>query len=277
MYSERGLFIDGAWRRTGEAAENPVLDAREKGGAVVTGGSRPADRNAGFFFQPTVITGLPDDAKALFQENFGPIAAITPFRTDDEVYARANDSVYGLSARPMINSREEAERLVSYVRYPPAGTRSFGPTRVNVSAGADYGAEADGNILCFAMIETREAYERVEEIAATPGLDGLYIGPADLTLGLTGRRYRTGFDREEPEMVEAIRHVLDVAHKAGIRAALHNGSAAYAAKAIGWGFDFVTVSNDVRLLAGAAQASVAEVRKLLGEAVAADKGGPGGY
>jgi len=64
MYSERGLFIDGAWRRTGEAAENPVLDAREKGGAVVTGGSRPADRNAGLFFQPTVITGLPDDAKA---------------------------------------------------------------------------------------------------------------------------------------------------------------------------------------------------------------------
>ena len=183
---------------------------------------------------------------------------------------------YGIIC-PMINSREDAERLVSYMRYPSAGTRSFGPTRVNFSAGADYGVEADGNIPCFAMIETREAYERVEEIAATPGLDGLYIGPADLTLGLTGRRYRTGFDREEPEMVEAIRHVLDVAHKAGIRAALHNGSAAYAAKAIGWGFDFVIVSNDVRLLAGAAQASVAEVRKLLGEAVAADKGGPGGY
>jgi 4-hydroxy-2-oxoheptanedioate aldolase len=145
------------------------------------------------------------------------------------------------------------------------------------SADADYGAEADGSILCFAMIETREAYERMEEIAATPGLDGLYIGRADLTLGLTGRRYRTGFDREGPEMVEAIRHVLDVAHKAGIRAALHNGSAAYAAKAIGWGFDFVIASNDVRLLAGAAQASLADVRKLFGEAAAADKGGPGGY
>jgi len=176
-----------------------------------------------------------------------------------------------------INSREEAERLVSYVRYPPAGTHSFGPTRVDFSAGADYGAEADGNIPCFAMIETREADEPVEEIAATPGLDGLYIGRADLTLGLTGRRYRTGFDREGPEMVEAIRHVLDVAHKAGIRAALHNGSAAYAAKAIGWGFDFVIASNDVRLLAGAAQASLADVRKLFGEAAAADKGGPGGY
>ena len=165
----------------------------------------------------------------------------------------------------MIDTREQAERLVSFVRYPPQGTRSFGPTRVNFAAGADYGGEADRNIVCFAMIETREAYDNVEAIAATPGLDGLYIGPADLTLGLTGKTYRTGFDREEPEMVDAIRRVLDVAHGAGIKAGLHNGSAAYAAKAIGWGFDLVTVSNDVRLLAGAAEASVAEVRRLAGQ------------
>lgn len=170
---------------------------------------------------------------------------------------------------PMINSRAEAERLVSFVRYPPGGTRSFGPTRVNFAAGPTYGGEADDTILCFAMIETREAYERVEEIAATPGLDGLYIGPADLTLGLTGKKYRTGFDREEPEIVDAIRRVLDVAHAAGIRAGLHCGSPAYASNAIGWGFDLVTVSNDVRLLAGAAEASVAEVRRRLGEAQAA--------
>ncbi|HEX4767077.1 MAG TPA: aldolase/citrate lyase family protein [Lichenihabitans sp.] len=205
------------------------------------------------------------------------VMARVPWLDPGAIMKALDAGAYGIIC-PMINSREEAEHLVSYVRYPPAGTRSFGPTRVNFSAGTDYGTQADGNVLCFAMIETREAYERVDEIAATPGLDGLYIGPADLTLGLTGRTYRTGFDREEPEMVEAIRHVLDVAHKAGIRAALHNGSAAYAAKAAGWGFDLVTVSNDVRLLAGAAEASVGEVRRLLGEAAAApDKGGPGGY
>ena len=179
---------------------------------------------------------------------------------------------------PMINSRQEAERLVSFVRYPPGGARSFGPTRVNFAAGANYGVEADDHILCFAMIETREAYDRVEEIAGTPGLDGLYIGPADLTLGLTGKKYRTGFDREEPEMVEAIRRVRDVAHAAGIRAGLHNGSAAYAAEAIGWGFDLVTISNDVRLLAGAAEASVAEIRRRLGDAQAEPaKPSTGGY
>ncbi|ANN61903.1 2,4-dihydroxyhept-2-ene-1,7-dioic acid aldolase (plasmid) [Mesorhizobium loti NZP2037] len=168
---------------------------------------------------------------------------------------------------PMINDRADAEKLVSYVRYPPVGCRSFGPSRAVFSAGSDYGSHADGEILCFAMIETREGFDNVIEIAATPGLDGLYIGPADLTLGLTGRAYATGFDRNEPEMIEAIRHILSTAHDAGIKAALHCGSAEYAAEAAAWGFDIVTVSNDVRLLAGAASASTAAFRKLVAGAV----------
>jgi 4-hydroxy-2-oxoheptanedioate aldolase len=93
-----------------------------------------------------------------------------------------------------------------------------------------------------------------------------------LTLGLTGRRHAVGFDREEPEMVEAIRTILAKSHAGGIRACLHCGTPAYAARAIGWGFDLVTLSNDVRLLAGAAKASVDGVRKLIGEQVAAEAG-----
>ena len=174
---------------------------------------------------------------------------------------------------PMINNPEEAERLVSYVRYPPTGMRSFGPTRAAFAAGSAYGPEADEAILCFAMIETSDAMRNLDAILATPGLDGVYIGPADLTLGLTGRRYRTGFDREEPEMLEAIQHILRSAHRAGIRAALHTGTPDYAAKAIRWGFDLVTVSNDVRILAGAAQASVARVRGQLSAQTRAPAGG----
>ncbi len=174
---------------------------------------------------------------------------------------------YGIIC-PMVNSREDAERLVSYVRYPPNGVRSFGPTRANFSAGADYGAHADTEVLCLAMIETLEAVANLDAIVSTPGLDGVYIGPADLTLGLTGRRYRTGFDREEPEVVKAIHNILHKAHAAGIRACLHNGSPEYAAKAIGWGFDLVTVSNDVRLLADAAKSSVTATRKLIGDTTA---------
>lgn len=166
---------------------------------------------------------------------------------------------------PMINSRAEAEQLVSYMRYPPHGQRSFGPTRAVIAHGADYGQKADAEVLCFAMIETADGMKNLDEIVTTPGLDGVYIGPADLTLGLTGRKYPTGFDREEPEMVDAIKTILAKAHAAGIRACLHCGNGAYAAKAIGWGFDMVTLLNDVRLLANAAQANVAATRKALGE------------
>jgi 4-hydroxy-2-oxoheptanedioate aldolase len=166
---------------------------------------------------------------------------------------------------PMINSRAEAEQLVSYMRYPPHGQRSFGPTRAVFAHGADYGQQADSEVLCFAMIETADGMKNLDEIVATPGLDGVYIGPADLTLGLTGRKYPTGFDREEPEMLDSIQTILKTAHAAGIRACLHCGQAAYAAKAVGWGFDLVTLLNDVRLLAAAAQANVATTRKLLGE------------
>ena len=165
---------------------------------------------------------------------------------------------------PMINSRAEAEQLVSWMRYPPHGTRSFGPTRAVFAHGADYGQKADAEVLCFAMIETADGMKNLKEIVATPGLDGVYIGPADLTLGLTGRKYPTGFDREEPEMVDAIKTILSEAHAAGIRACLHCGAAAYAARAIGWGFDLVTLLNDVRLLAAAAQANVAATRNAIG-------------
>jgi 4-hydroxy-2-oxoheptanedioate aldolase len=186
-----------------------------------------------------------------------------PWLDPGDIMKALDGGAYGIIC-PMINNREEAERFVSYMRYPPHGVRSFGPTRALFAAGADYGQHADREVLAFAMIETAEAMANLDAIVSTPGLDGVYIGPADLTLGLTGRKYPTGFDRQEPEMIEAIQLVLKKAKAAGIRAGLHNGTSAYAAKAVGWGFDLVTISNDVRLLAGAAQQSVAEARKLLG-------------
>ena len=150
------------------------------------------------------------------------------------------------------------------MRYPPAGQRSFGPTRANFSAGANYAAEANDEILAFAMVETAEAMRNLDAIAATPGLDGIYVGPADLTFSLHQGRLAPAFDREEPEMIEALQTIVAACKKAGKRAALHCGTADYAARAIGWGFDMTTVSGDSRLLAAAAQASVARFRELTG-------------
>ena len=180
---------------------------------------------------------------------------------------------YGIIC-PMVNSAEDAARFVSYMRYPPLGQRSFGPTRVSFAAGTNYAAEANANMLAFAMIETAESMANLDAIAATPGLDGLYVGPADLTLGLTQGRLPPGFDREEPEMIKALHTILAAAKKNGLRAALHCGTPEYAARAIAWGFDMTTVGGDSRFLAAAAGAAVAGFRKLTdGVAQKAEKGG----
>lgn len=177
---------------------------------------------------------------------------------------------------PMVNTAAQAAEFVSYLRYPPAGQRSFGPTRASFALGPDIAAEANDEVVALAMIETKEAMANLEEIAATPGLDGLYIGPADLSLALSDGKLAPGFDREEPEMIEAKKAILAAAKKNGKRAVLHCGTPEYAARGIEWGFDMCTVSGDSRLLAAAAGASVARFRELT-EGTASAGGSGGGY
>lgn len=169
---------------------------------------------------------------------------------------------------PMINSAAEAAEFVSFMRYPPQGQRSFGPTRAAFAYGS-YGVAANDQVLALAMIETQQGVDNLEAIAATPGIDGIYIGPADLTLGTQNGTLAPGFDREEEVMVALIRRILAACKANGIRACIHCGTAEYAARAIGWGFDLTTVGGDSRFLAAAAGASVARWRELTGASPAA--------
>src|SRR6185312_12530023 len=89
-----------------DAMESIMQDSNSRGGKVATGGSR--NGNQGFFFQPTVITDLPDDSKLMTQEPFGPIAPIVPFKTFDEVVERANSLEYGLAAYAFTSSSATA-------------------------------------------------------------------------------------------------------------------------------------------------------------------------
>jgi len=161
---------------------------------------------------------------------------------------------------PMINNRIEAEKLVSYMKYPPLGNRSFGPIRQNIVNGSDYYNNANDSVICLAMIETEDAMLNIQEIVSTPGLDGVYIGPADLTIGTTKGRLSPGMDREEDEMLKRIQTILKIAKKENKKACLHCTSPIYAIKAIKWGFDLVTLNSDTRLLASAASDSIKEFR-----------------
>ncbi len=189
------------------------------------------------------------------------LMARVPWNEPGIVMKALDAGAYGIIC-PMVNTAEEAARFVNYLRYPPLGQRSFGPTRISFAAGADYAGEANANMLAFAMIETAEGMANLASIAATPGLDGLYVGPADLTLSLTQGRLPPGFDREEPEMIAALQKIAAACKHNNLRAALHCGTPEYAARAIGWGYSMTTVGGDARFLAAAAGAAVAGFRKL---------------
>ncbi len=200
------------------------------------------------------------------QASGATLMARVPWLEPGIIMKALDAGAYGIIC-PMVNSAEDAARFVSTLRYPPLGQRSFGPTRVSFAAGAGYADEANDTILGFAMIETAEGMANLDAIAATPGLDGLYVGPADLTLSLTGGRLAPGFDRDEPELVAALQTILAACKRNGIRAGLHCGTPDYAARAIGWGFDMTTIGGDTRFLAAAAGATVAAFRKLTEGAV----------
>lgn len=202
------------------------------------------------------------------------LMARVPWRDPGYIMKALDAGAMGIIC-PMINNRAEAEEFVSYMRYPPHGQRSFGPTRA-ATAMPGYGVAANNEVLALAMIETADGVANLDEIAATPGLDGIYVGPADLTLGTQEGRLPPGFDRAEPEMIALIKKIAEACKANGIKACLHCGTPEYAAHAIGWGYDLTTVGGDSRLLAGAAGASVAAWRKLTGRDADA-KGDEGMY
>jgi 4-hydroxy-2-oxoheptanedioate aldolase len=160
---------------------------------------------------------------------------------------------------PMVNTAAQAEAFVSAAKYPPRGTRSNGPIRlVSYGATSSYQETANDETLCLPMIETREAVANLDDILDVPGIAGVYIGPTDLGFshGLAPK-----IDREEPEMLAIFERVLTGCDRRGLHCGIHTGSAAYAARAIGMGFRFVTILNDVSLMTMAARNAIGQIRR----------------
>jgi 4-hydroxy-2-oxoheptanedioate aldolase len=158
---------------------------------------------------------------------------------------------------PMVNTREQAERFVQACRYPPRGYRSFGPTRAMLYAGADYPANANDTVITLAMIETAEAVANLDAILDTPELDGVYIGPADLSQSCGGQER---VDLTEPRMVEILDRILAGCQQRQLIAGIHCMSPAYAKGCLDKGYKLVTIQADGRLLAGACQQAIAAAR-----------------
>ena len=116
---------------------------------------------------------------------------------------------------------------------------SFGPVRGLLYGGSDYARYANDAILKFAMIETKEALDNLDNIMSTPGLNGIYVGPADLSLALGEQ---PSFDKPENDKVySVIMKILEHAKKNKIIPGIHNMSPEYVQKMIDKGFQFVTI------------------------------------
>ncbi|MFP8951728.1 HpcH/HpaI aldolase family protein [Natrialbaceae archaeon A-arb3/5] len=153
---------------------------------------------------------------------------------------------------PMIDTAAEAEALVEATRYPPDGVRGVGLGRATEYGQTfpEYVERANDEIVTIAQIETREGLENVEEIAAVDGLDGLFVGPADLStaLGIVG-------EVENERFLSAVDRVLEAGHAVDKPVSTLALDESDVERWVDRGFDFVVAGVDIDYIqAGATQA-----------------------
>lgn len=185
-----------------------------------------------------------------------PVGAFT-------VASRALDfGAMGIIA-PMINSVADARQLVAYTKYPPLGERSWGPLRAIPLTGLsmnDYLRTANQAILTIAMIETRAAMDALDGILATDGIDGVFVGPSDLSIALSdGAEINAGAAAVD----RALDHILARARAHGKFASAFATSGARAGEIAARGYALVTTCHDTHLIQVGARAELKAARGVL--------------
>jgi 4-hydroxy-2-oxoheptanedioate aldolase len=161
---------------------------------------------------------------------------------------------------PMINTVEDARRFAAFMKFPPMGERSWGAYGALALTGlepGDYLRQGNNLTVSFAMVETRESLNNVDEILGVPGIDGVFVGPSDLSIALSGGR---GVDPTGPEVEKALDHVLARVKAAGKLSGAFASSGARAGELVRKGFDMVSIGNDMSMLRAGAQAALAAAR-----------------
>jgi 4-hydroxy-2-oxoheptanedioate aldolase len=150
---------------------------------------------------------------------------------------------------PLIDNAEEAKHAIEACRYPPHGRRSYGPVRAQLLVGSTSPEDLSADVLCFAMIETSEGLENLDEIAATPGLDGLYVGPSDLSLALRlpPHALSAPADDDRPALAEAIERIRQACAANGLIAGIQCASGRAAQHYAQAGFRLITVGVDTNM------------------------------
>lgn len=237
--------------------ENKMRTTLLAGGEVVTGwcgipSSVSAELMAKLGFDAVTIDmqhGAVDYADMLHMLQAISTSDATPIVrapwNDPSFIGRILDAgAYGVIC-PMINSGADAEAFVRACRYAPLGQRSAGPLRASLYGGPDYIKMANDTIMTFAMIETVEGLNNLEDILKAPGLDAIFVGPSDLSLAMGGP---AGFDPRTPEVYEAIKFICAKTIEAGVIPGIHTGSVQYAKEMRELGYRFMAYLSDFRML-----------------------------
>jgi len=149
---------------------------------------------------------------------------------------------------PMINTAQDAQKVVSNMKYATKGIRSWGSSRVAAYIDDDYRTWTEENLAIIVMIETAQAVENAEAILSVEGVVGCFIGPADLALSMEAEDTGPGTEHES-----AMMEVLKVAKKVGKAAGKHCGSGEEVSMRIAQGFQFLALSSDAGLMGKAAR------------------------
>src|ERR1700733_3018231 len=200
------------------------------------------------------VSGLLTGVAAVRQSGAAPVVRVPV--GDFALVSRALDfGAEGIIA-PMINTAADARAFAAAAKFPPVGERSWGPHRVTALAGlADqtvYLREANDHGATLAMTATRTALENLEAILAPPGIDGLFLGPSDLSIALSGGK---SLDPLSAEVEREIDRMVKAADAAGKIPGVFCHAAERAAALARRGMRFLAVSSDIGMLrAGAAAA-----------------------
>lgn len=181
--------------------------------------------------------------------------------TDPGPILRLLDSGARGIVAPTIESREQAQALVAATKYLPVGNRSMGPSRPGLYIGDSYAEAGNLAVSTIAQIETRIGVERAEEIISTPGLDSIYIGPADLAVsyGLPGRG-----DWDDGPVRDAIVHLRELTRAHGVTLGIYSGKSAYTSALLADGLvDYVAFGIDLVLLNRALGDNINELKTAL--------------
>jgi 4-hydroxy-2-oxoheptanedioate aldolase len=196
-------------------------------------------------------------AKTVVDGGSVPIARV-PSSAPGQIGKVLDQGAFGVIV-PMVETRQQAEDLVAACRYSPAGIRSYGPVRAEFVMGTSDQHDLE-RVLAFAMIETRKGAEAADEIASVPGLDGIMLGPSDLSLSLG---YPARGSSRKPEVVAAMTEVVAACKRHGILAATN----AVVPEAISASdsYDLIALGTDLMMLGRGMTSLFTAARQSLGD------------